>query len=349
MTNQLRGVLTRINSETQSAFLPGRIIFDNILIAHELLHDMSHKKGGKNAYMPLKLDMSKAYDRVEWPFLESIMLKFGFSRTWIDHTMSLVSSISYSFLVNGALRGFIRPTKEIRQIDPLLPYLFLLYTEELTMLREAKERRALTGVKIRRESPSINHILFAHDTMLFCKASVDEGMEVMSILQDYEVASGQKINLGKCTVSFDASTSTHVVRREIRSILGMREVSHQGNYLGLPSHIGRSKREVFRYIMEKVEDQMRGWKGKLLSQASKEVMIKAVTSAIPIFVMNYFISVGIIDNLNSLMAKFFWCNAEGGRGIHWKAWDKLCKNKLDGELGFKDLKCMNLTILAKQG
>ncbi|GAA0162175.1 hypothetical protein LIER_39363 [Lithospermum erythrorhizon] len=86
----------------------------------------------------------------------------------------------------------------------------------------------------------------------------------------------------------------------MRSILGMQEVSYQGNYLGLLSHIGRSKREVFRYIMGKVEDRMRGWKGKLLSQAGKKVMIKAVTSAIPIFVRKCFkLSVGIIDNLNS--------------------------------------------------
>ncbi|GAA0179656.1 hypothetical protein LIER_29999 [Lithospermum erythrorhizon] len=105
MTNRLRGFLVSIISETQSAFLSGRIISDHILIAHELLHYMKHKVAGNNHFMSLKLDMSKAYDRIEWKFLESIILKLGFYLTWVDWTMCLVSSVFYSFLVNGAPRG----------------------------------------------------------------------------------------------------------------------------------------------------------------------------------------------------------------------------------------------------
>ncbi|GAA0186877.1 hypothetical protein LIER_34165 [Lithospermum erythrorhizon] len=157
MTNWLRGILCNIISETQSAFLPGRIISDNILIAHELLHYLSHRVGGKNPFMSLKLNMSKAYDRVEWKFLESIILRFGFTCVWVDWTMSLVSLVFFSFLVDGAPRGFIRPTKGARQGDLLSPYMFLLCAERLTcMLRDAEERKALTGVKISRESPSIS-------------------------------------------------------------------------------------------------------------------------------------------------------------------------------------------------
>ncbi|GAA0156002.1 hypothetical protein LIER_13600 [Lithospermum erythrorhizon] len=75
------------------------------------------------------------------------------------------------------------------------------------MLRDVEERKALTGIKISRESPSISHILFVDDTMLLCKVSVSESQEVMRILEDYETASGQKINLAKCSVSFDSSAS----------------------------------------------------------------------------------------------------------------------------------------------
>ncbi|GAA0153263.1 hypothetical protein LIER_43218 [Lithospermum erythrorhizon] len=320
MTNRLKGVLVNIISETQSAFLPGCFISDNILVSHELLHYMKHKVTSKNAFMSLKLDMSKAYDRIEWKFLESIMLKLGFSRILVDWTMCLVSSVSYSFLVNGAPRGFIRPTRGIRQGHLLLPYLFLLCAEGLTyMTRKAEERKALTGVKISKESPSISHIRFADDTMLFCKASARESQMVIRILRDYETASGQKINLEKCSVSFDSSASRST-RMEMLEVLGMREVEDQGKYLGLPSQIGRSKRQVYSYIVGKVEDRLRGWIWKMLSQAGKEIMIKSVTSTIPIFVMNYFkLLVGLIDNLNSSMTKFFWENAEGERGIHWKA------------------------------
>ncbi|GAA0168567.1 hypothetical protein LIER_23254 [Lithospermum erythrorhizon] len=171
----------------------------------------------------------------------------------------------------------------------------------------------------------------------------------MRILGDYELASGQKINLSKSSVSFEKSSSVES-HQKVLPVLGMREVVDQGKYLGLPLHIGWSKREVFRYITEKVDSRLKGWRGKLLSQSGKEIMIKSVTSAIPIFIMNCFkLPVGIIDSLNSSMAKFYWGNADGFRGIYWKVWDKLCDDKFEGALSFKDLECMNLALLAKQG
>ncbi|GAA0160613.1 hypothetical protein LIER_17131 [Lithospermum erythrorhizon] len=167
--------------------------------------------------------------------------------------MCFISTVSHSVLINGAPLGYIRPTRGIRQGDPLSPYIFLLCAEGLMcMLREVELRKSLTGIKISRESPSISHILFADDTMIFCKAVVEEGNEVMRILKDYEVASGQKINRNKCSVSYDAATPSHV-RHSVTSGLGVREVTDQRKYLGLPSHIGRSKREVFSYLNGKVE------------------------------------------------------------------------------------------------
>ncbi|GAA0179658.1 hypothetical protein LIER_30000 [Lithospermum erythrorhizon] len=129
----------------------------------------------------------------------------------------------------------------------------------------------------------------------------------------------------------------------------MREVEDQGKYLGLPAQIGRSKREIFSYIEGKVEDRLRGWTGKMLSQAGNEVMIKLVTSSsISIYVMNCFkLPMGLIDNLNTLMAKFLWENTKDDKGIHWRSWEKLCEDKFDGGLGFKDLECMNRAMLAK--
>ncbi|GAA0184227.1 hypothetical protein LIER_31515 [Lithospermum erythrorhizon] len=140
MTNRLRPVLMSIISETHSAFLPDRIISDNILIAHEVIHYMNNNKKSKFSSMAIKLDMSKAYDRIEWMFLEAIMLKLGFCRMWVEWTMCLVPSVSYSFLVNGEPRGYMCPTRGIRQGDPLSPDLFLLCRDGHTcMLRDAEQ------------------------------------------------------------------------------------------------------------------------------------------------------------------------------------------------------------------
>lgn len=95
-------------------FSPVRLISDNILLADELLHTFGQKKSGRNGLMDLKLDLSKAYDKVEWHFLSEIMKKIGFDMVWINRIMSCVSMISYSILLNERVRPSFRPTRGLR-------------------------------------------------------------------------------------------------------------------------------------------------------------------------------------------------------------------------------------------
>ena len=103
-------------------------------MAFETLHHMKTKKFGKKGHLALKLDMSKAYNRVEWVFLERIMLKMGFNSKWVGWILECIRSVTYSIIVNGEPQGHIVPTRGIRQGDPLLPYLFLLCSEGLNGL-----------------------------------------------------------------------------------------------------------------------------------------------------------------------------------------------------------------------
>ena len=134
-------------SESQSAFVPGRQITNNVLVAFETMHSIDQRRKGKNNLMATKLDMSKAYDRVKWAFLEVMMRKLGFGERWIGLILMCVKTVSYSILINGKPKGRITPTRGLRQGDPISPYLFLLCAEGLTaMLNREEGEGQISGV-----------------------------------------------------------------------------------------------------------------------------------------------------------------------------------------------------------
>ena len=129
LANRLKPMLHSIISEIQSAFIVDRLITDNILIAFKSLHHMKTNCTGKKAFMAMKLDMNKAYDRVEWVFLEQILLKLGFQESWVDLIMECITTVSYFILMNGEPKGMITPSRGLQQRDSLSPYLFLFCVE----------------------------------------------------------------------------------------------------------------------------------------------------------------------------------------------------------------------------
>ena len=145
--------------------------------------------------MALKLDMSKAYDRVEWSFLEATMVKMGFNEKWVALVISCINSASYSILVIGVPKGDIRPTRGIRQGDPLSPYLFLICFEVLNcQLQQEAKSKAIRSFSLCKNGPKITHLFFADDTLLFFRATMSDLDVIQHILSLYEQASGQKLN-----------------------------------------------------------------------------------------------------------------------------------------------------------
>ncbi|KAF5449709.1 hypothetical protein F2P56_030126 [Juglans regia] len=202
LANRIKTFLSKLISPSQSAFVPGRLISDNIIVAYEAMHSMKHRMKHKHeGYMAMKLDMSKVYNRLEWSFLEAVLSKMGFDKRWTELVMQCVSSVKYSLLVNGDPQQHLIPFRGLRQGDPLSPYLFILCTEVLgKMLDEAERKGYITGFPFSRGSLKVNHLFFADDSLLFCKANALEWSRMSKILKTYEEASGQRLNLEKSCI-----------------------------------------------------------------------------------------------------------------------------------------------------
>lgn len=190
LANRLKRVLPDVVSREQSAFVSGRAITDNVLVDFESLHYMKRKSRGKQVLAALKIDISKAYDRVSCPYLENMLLRLGFARQWVDWMMLCVSSVDFKVLVNDQLLGPIFPGRGLRQGDPLSPYLYVLCAEGLTaLLKDAERRGQLHGCRVCKGAQSVSHLLFADDSILFFQSSIAEARRVKEILNIYEAAS----------------------------------------------------------------------------------------------------------------------------------------------------------------
>lgn len=177
LSNRLKIIIPRIVSPTRGAFVAGRLISDNLLIAHEKIHGLQTNPNCRGEYIAIKTDMSKAYDRVEWEFLETLFRNLGFNSQWIVWVMSCIRSVSYTVLMNGESFGHITLERGIRHGDPLSPFLFILCTEALVhVMNIAEQNGAITRMKLTRNCPSIHHLLFADDSLFLCRAKLSNAL-----------------------------------------------------------------------------------------------------------------------------------------------------------------------------
>uniref|UniRef100_A0A803QDC3 Reverse transcriptase domain-containing protein n=1 Tax=Cannabis sativa TaxID=3483 RepID=A0A803QDC3_CANSA len=192
LANRIKPVLDSLISKNQSALLSDCLIFDNIFLDNEVVNAITNRKRGRIGWATLKLDMEKAFDRVEWSFVDAILKCVGFPNCFVNLILRCISSVTFRLLINGKLSESFPFFRGIRKGDPLSPYLFLMIAERLSAaIRVYEEQRTFTGFAICRNAPIVSNLLFADDSLLFTTVNDTSCRAIQDILSIHNHATGQ--------------------------------------------------------------------------------------------------------------------------------------------------------------
>lgn len=327
LANRMKPLLNKNISIEQTAFVPGRLLSDNCILTQELLHRMNTTES-RAGYMAIKVDMEKAFDRMQWGFVRRAMEAFGFPARWIQLVLEWISSPRFGLLINGVKSNWISATCDLRQGCPMSPYLCILCSEFLSLLIHQSSHPGL-GIKVCNSSPKISHLLFADDTILFGAATVSTATEFVKILQLNCGFSGEAVNASKSNIIFGPKVPAEA-KDSILSFLGHQDVK-SFKYLGIKMRIGKIRISDYKSILDKIAGKIRSWGSRHLSMAGRVALINSTLSAIHMHnIENSPVPMSIINKINGLLSQFLWSGSLGKHSIHFTSWNDICTPKVLG-------------------
>lgn len=255
----------------------------------------------------------------------------NFSPTWRLWIKGCLNSTTVSVLVNGSLTAEFPTERGLRQGDLLSPFLFLIHGEALlVMMEEACSKGVYNGIKIGNEQLQLSHLQFADDTLFLGEWSFRNALNLMALLQNFELASGLKINLHKAA-GLHYSTS-----------------SLPFTYLGLPVGANMKRVASWREVVVKMEKSLSRWKQKILSIGGRLTLVKSVLNILPLYFFSLFrATASTMQNLEKLSLNFFWGLSNSNRKIIWAKGSRLFAGFDDGGLNIGCLRSMNLALPCK--
>ncbi|XP_026416790.1 uncharacterized protein LOC113312247 [Papaver somniferum] len=329
ITTRLSSVMGKLISPQQAAYVKGRSIHEQVLLAFELVNEMKKKRRGGN--VGLKLDISQAYDSIGWAFLTKVLLKYGFSSSWCNWILTLLQSTKISILINSGPCGFFSVRRGLKQGDPLSPLLFVLMEDVLSRnITQLVESGKLTPMVIRRGIHP-THMFFADDVFIFCNGAKKSLDNLMSLLDRYQSSSGQVINKlkRKCFVDGVCEGKKHQIGERIN----MEITKFPDKYLGIIIAPGRVKSSMVWHLVEIFQSKLAAWKGRLFSFQDRLVLIKSVLCSVPLYNMAiYRWPTSVIKICEKIMRNFLWSGDSEVRKFKTLSWKKMGMAKLKSDI-----------------
>ncbi|CAJ2637088.1 unnamed protein product [Trifolium pratense] len=340
---RLKKVLGKLISKVQSAFLPNRQILDGVLVVNELL-DLAKRRKDKCLFF--KVDFERAYDTVNWNFLEYMMVRMGFAEGWRQWIRACVFQSSMSVLVNGSPTGDFNVDKGLRQGDPLSPFLFLIVAEGLTgLMNKAVATGLFHGYKV--SNTILFHTLqFADDTIIVGEGNWDNLWSIKTVLRSFELVSGLKVNFFK--------SKLYGINLDDRFLRASSSFLHCGvdhlpfRFLGIPVGANPRRKATWSPILDVMKKRLSIWNGRHLSIGGRVTLIKSVLSSLPLYFFSFFKAPAcVIKELVCIQRQFLWSGGLDSNKMCWVSWDQICQPKENGGLGIKNLELFNSSLLCK--
>nr|BAJ87385.1 predicted protein [Hordeum vulgare subsp. vulgare] len=332
-------MLDSLVSRNQSAFIAGRSLHDNFMLVRQSLRMLHHL--GAPCIM-LKLDLTRAFDSISWPFLFEMLRQYGFGDRFREWLAILLSSSSTRVMLNGVPGPPIWHRRGLRQGDSTSPQLFVLAVDALArLMHRALQTGILRRLHPRRMVPAIS--LYADDVMLFCHAEMEEVLAVKSILGIFETTSGLQVNYGK-----SSATTLHGDEDSaaLLEALGCQAANLPITYLGIPLTTRRLTAAQMQSLIDAVADRLPTWKAWLMNKAGRLALVKSVPSAIPTHQMLALAPPKkTLKQLEKIQRGFLWAGRAAAQGGHCHVnWRTVSRPLVLGGLGIRDLERTGLAL-----
>jgi hypothetical protein len=275
LANRLKPHLLDFIDPAQQAFIEGRRISDNIIIAQEIAHSFALRSWNHSAFM-LKIDLAKAFDRLEWSFIVSALARKGLHGHFINLIYACISSPTFSVIINGQPSHKFKSGRGIRQGCPMSPYLFVLAINELSLaLNDALAAHHLEGISLGPNCPPIHSLLFADDLLVCGRASIQEASAMAQIIQHFCSASGQTPNWTKSAFLFSSNVSQAMIH-DIKSFFPVANMDATFSHLGHPLILPANNRSAaYHFVLHKFQNKLPAYKANLLSHAARLELIRS--------------------------------------------------------------------------
>ena len=342
LTNRFAKIIDRLISYQQSAFIKGRFILESVVSAHEIIHEVHHKK---KKGLIFKIDYEKAYDRVNLDFLYEVLELRGFGPKIIAMIKQITQGGSVGVKINDTESDFFLTGKGLRQGDPFAPLLFNFVVDVFSrMLIKGCRANLIRGLCTDFVPGGVVSLQYADDTLLFLENDERVAINLKWILSCFEQLSGMKINYHKSGL-----LSINMSEEEMQPFLDVFQCTKGAfpmKYLGVPLHFNELRREDLQPLIDSLLKRMTGWRGKLLSTEAKRILIQTCLSSIPIYLLSFYkFPKWVLALINTQLANCMWSDEEGNRKIHLANWQSICMKKEYGSLGVPNLSDLNLCLL----